>query len=418
MSLKITLRGRCWLGILWLSLVSVAVAEDGQSFPQPPGIVIDHSPASSGLYIGSPSLAVLSNGTYLASHDLFGPKSLEFERPTTVVFRSLDRGFTWSRTATLPGVFWNNLFAHHGAAYLMGTDRHHGRVVIRRSVDGGGTWTEPRDAGNGLLAGSGQFHTAPMPVVEHGGRLWRAFEDAMGGTEWGKRYRAGMLSVPVDSDLLQATNWTFSTFLSRDAAWLGGRFNAWLEGNAVVGRDGRMLNILRVDTADLPEMAACVEISGDGRVARFNPTNGFMPFPGGAKKFVIRHDKVSDKYWALATPAMDIGATVRPAGVRNRLALMCSADLRTWEIRAMLFHHPDVVRHGFQYPDWDFEGDDIIAVVRTAWDDAEGGARNNHDANYMTFHRFAGFRRMQATREAIATPAASPAPSPNEHPTR
>jgi hypothetical protein len=66
MSLKITLRGRCWLGILWLSLVSVAVAEDGQSFPQPPGIVIDHSPASSGLYIGSPSLAVLSNGTYLA----------------------------------------------------------------------------------------------------------------------------------------------------------------------------------------------------------------------------------------------------------------------------------------------------------------------------------------------------------------
>src|SRR5512138_3152415 len=44
--------------------------------PRVPGVVIDHRPASSGLYIGSPSLVVLTNGDYLASHDLFGPKSL------------------------------------------------------------------------------------------------------------------------------------------------------------------------------------------------------------------------------------------------------------------------------------------------------------------------------------------------------
>ena len=57
-----------------------------------PGVVIDHSPAASGLYIGSPGLAVLPNGDYLASHDLFGPKSREHECPTTRVFRSADRG--------------------------------------------------------------------------------------------------------------------------------------------------------------------------------------------------------------------------------------------------------------------------------------------------------------------------------------
>jgi len=44
--------------------------------------------------------------------------------------------------------------------------------------------------------------------------------------------------------------------------------------------------------------------------------------------------------------------------------------------------------------DWQFDGEDIIAACRTAFDDAEGGAHNNHDANYLTFHRFANFRRL------------------------
>jgi hypothetical protein len=44
-----------------------------------PGVVIDHVPATSGLYIGSPSLAILPKGDYVASHDFFGPKSGEFK---------------------------------------------------------------------------------------------------------------------------------------------------------------------------------------------------------------------------------------------------------------------------------------------------------------------------------------------------
>lgn len=35
------------------------------------GTVIGYSPSSSDLYIGSPSIAVLANGHYLASHDFF-----------------------------------------------------------------------------------------------------------------------------------------------------------------------------------------------------------------------------------------------------------------------------------------------------------------------------------------------------------
>jgi len=40
-----------------------------------PGIVVAYSPASSGKYIGSPSIAIMPNGDYVASHDFFGPKS-------------------------------------------------------------------------------------------------------------------------------------------------------------------------------------------------------------------------------------------------------------------------------------------------------------------------------------------------------
>ena len=38
-----------------------------------PGVVIDHSPKSSGKYIGSPSIAILPNGDYLEWRALPGP---------------------------------------------------------------------------------------------------------------------------------------------------------------------------------------------------------------------------------------------------------------------------------------------------------------------------------------------------------
>ena len=36
-----------------------------------PGVVINYSPASTREFIGSPSIAVLPNGHYVASHDFF-----------------------------------------------------------------------------------------------------------------------------------------------------------------------------------------------------------------------------------------------------------------------------------------------------------------------------------------------------------
>ncbi len=359
----------------------------------PPGVVINHSPQATGLYIGSPSITILPNGDYLAAHDFFGPESNEHECATAVVYRSSDDGWRWEEVTRLQCLFWPKLFTHHDNVYIMGVEKHHGRIVIRRSTDNGETWTTPRNATTGLLTPEGEYHTAPMPILEHDGRLWRAFEDASGGERWGERYMAGMLSIPEDADLLRAANWTFSNFIQRDPDWLPGDFRGWLEGNALLDRDGTVVNMLRVDTPGYPEKAAIVTISDDGKTASFDPETGFVDFPGGAKKFTIRYDEESDLYWSLATIVPPHHQNEeRPARVRNTLALVCSEDLRNWQTTSTLFYRPEVETHGFQYVDWLFEEDDIIAVCRTAHDDGIGGARNNHDANFMTFHRIRNFR--------------------------
>ncbi len=362
--------------------------------PDVPGVVIDHIPASSGIYIGSPSLAVLPGGDYVASHDEFGPKSRERKLAVSHVFRSGDRGRTWKRISTVEGAFWSKLFVHRGALYFIGTDRHYGNAVIRRSDDGGATWTSPTDGRNGLLRDDGEYHCAPMPVIEHGGRLWHGMERRDPPAGWGVNFRAGMFSVPVDADLLDASRWTFSGFLPSDRSWNGGDMGGWLEGNAVVAPDGGLVDVLRVQTRSPDEKAALVRISPDGKSASFDPAEGFVRFPGGAKKFAIRFDPQTKMYWSLATIVHERHRAPNPGGIRNTLALTRSADLREWEVRCILLYHPDVKKHGFQYVDWLFDGEDLIAACRTACDDGQGGAHNNHDANYLTFHRFGNFRRL------------------------
>ncbi len=347
----------------------------GQRYALVPGVVIDCSPASTRAYIGSPSIAVLPNGDYVASHDFFGPGS---SNNRTAVFRSGDRGKLWKKVAEIEGQWWSTLFVHRAALYLLGTSREYGDVVIRRSRDEGETWTTPTNQATGRLRDDGQYHCAPTPLLEHRGRLWRGIERREPPTGWGVNFRAGMMSARVDADLIDSASWTFSNFLPGDTNWLGGGFGGWLEGNAVATRDGRLLDILRVDTPGCPEKAALVQISSDGRVAVLDTPQRFIDFPGGAKKFTIRYDAASEHYWSLATVTESLprgsAAVKRPAGIRNTLALTCSSDLIRWEVRRILLHHPDTLSHGFQYVDWLFDGDDLIAVCRTAFDD-QGGQR-------------------------------------------
>src|SRR5262249_34272400 len=154
---------------------------------------------------------------------------------------------------------------------LIGTNRGYGHCVIRRSKDGGKTWTTPRDKDSGLLLADGKYHCAPVPVLIHEGRLWRAMEDAEGPGGWGAHFRSVVMSAAVDADLLSAASWTCSDRLARDPSWLEGKFGGWLEGNALADPDGKVVNILRADYRAGAEKAAVVRISDDGMKATFDP---------------------------------------------------------------------------------------------------------------------------------------------------
>ncbi len=369
----------------------------------PPGVIVSQSPDTSRVYVGSPSIAVLPDGSYVASHDFFGPGT---SKDTTVVFRSTDRGLHWEKLCELRGQWWSSLFVHDGLLYTMGTSGPGGGVAIRRSDDGGRNWTTPADETTGLLRTGGRHHCAPVPVIEWRGRLWRAYEWKLPG-EGLAGNRVFLISAPVGADLLRADSWRASECLQ----WPSGtHYRGWREGNVVVGPDDNLAVVIRVDELRRGGMAGMLHLMSDGQTLAFDPARDFIRFPGGCKKFTVRHDPVSNRYWSLTNWAQEKDMPPKALNVermRNTLALISSADLRNWTVEAVVLYHPDVRNVGFQYADWQFEGEDIVAAVRTAF----GGATNCHNANYMTFHRIPNFRRVTATRSTSGhTPAACKRP--------
>lgn len=207
------------------------------------------------------------------------------------------------------------------------------------------------------------------------------------GGSWGN-FDALVVSIPVDADLLRAENWTFSRRLPKPDGI------AWLEGNVLRDPEGNLVNVLRTNGA-VADRAAVVRVDAGGTLA-FDPSGNFVDMPGGGAKFTIRYDGKTARYWALVNRQTD------PDAYRNHLVLVSSADLRRWRDEITVLFHPDRAKHAWQYADWLFEGDDIVFVSRTAFDDGAGGARRAHDANFMTFHRIRDFRGHRGTTTAGA----------------
>lgn len=390
-------------------LAALASAGRAQSGP-PPGVVVAASPDPERAYIGTPALALLPDGRYLAAHDFFGKNLALTDR--TRIFVSEDRGATWTQVSELAGQAWFSLFVHRGALYLHGTASRYGDLTIRRSDDGGRTWTDPRDARTGLLR-RGRYHGAPVPVVVHAGRIWRAVEERVNDLQWPLHFAALAASAPEAADLLDAANWTYTNAVRFDPAWYNGRRPGWLEGNVVVTPEGTLANFLRVHTEPRPEDAfasaggargipryevgARAEISADGRTLGFDPATGLIHLPGSQSKFTIRFDPRTKRYWALiqkiTLPHEGRDWKTSPIHQRNVLLLTSSADLKSWREESIVLRWREGQmlsggdRVAWQYLDWQFDGEDIVAVSRTSW-----GGQSYHNANFMTFHRVPAFR--------------------------
>ena len=212
------------------------------------------------------------------------------------------------------------------------------------------------------------------------------------GQEWGwGPSSALMTSISCEADLLDAGQWNFSNEIRYDSSWKEGA-TAWLEGNAVVTREGEVKDILRVAYGP-DDVAAMTSVSEDGKIMTFNPEKDFIKLPGAGKKFTIRYDKKSKKYWTLSNFILEKDRHNMDGGaIRNTQVLMCSDNLTEWCIKDTVLTCDQPELYGFQYVDWQFDGKDIVFVSRTAWRDKTGNPPRQHDANYMTFHRIRNFR--------------------------
>ncbi|RKN78997.1 sialidase family protein [Paenibacillus ginsengarvi] len=347
--------------------------------------------ASTGIFLSSPSLLRLDENTLLVTHDYSGPNS---PHRKTSVHRSTDNGQTWEHVVMLDGIYWASLFAHEGSIYLLGTSGPLESIVIRKSDDGGTSWTTASDASSGLLfpggsTGPSAYHTAPTPVLRAKGRLYKAFE-SNSPYVWPQNFKALVISAPENSDLLNAANWIKTNELALNPAWLPPSWSAsrpgWLEGNMVQAPNGDILNVIRLNSEPVVDKAAIIKLSSDNTSISFDPAEGFIDFPGGMHKFTIRYDAESRLYAAL------VNDNAYPFAVqqRNRLSLYTSPDLLHWSFAKLLIRDDSqlsvpysIAKVGFQYADWHWDGDDIIFAARTSYD----GADTYHNANRITFHR-------------------------------
>lgn len=343
----------------------------------------------SGRSPASPSIVKLPDGRLVVSHDVYWGDA---GQNLSLIFRSDDDGRTWQFLTYLYPCFWGKLFVHRDELYMLATSTEYGALQIGKSVDGGETWTRPTVLIDGGTREQGGPHKAPMPVIAYRDRLWTSID--YGAWKAGG-HRTGLLSAPVEADLLDHASWTVTPFLPYDPNWpgaiQGGTLPNLLEGNAVVAPDGRLVIIPRYQTSGgVPHYGRTILLYADVDRPEASLTFGkAIDFHGNMSKFTVRYDEQSGKYWAL------VNRVTGPSAVqRNILTLVCSSDIENWEIVTDLLDYehngwPED-RHlvGFQYVDWMIDGEDILFVSRTAIN----GAYNFHNANYITFHQIPNFR--------------------------
>lgn len=385
--------GRKYTTLLFAQQLSVA----GVTVP---GTVIAQVPVLRGSNINNVSMTILPGGEYIAScTGATGPGA----RGVTL-FTSQDKGRTWKMLSQdnldANGIAnYNNIFVHDGTLYMMGTGVGGQDVLITRSTDNGRTWSYPSGEQDGVLL-RGSYHSSSVPVVVSGGRIWRAMESVSDNKK-----SAFVMSAPADADLLRADSWTSTNTFAIEASTDTGdaSISEAIEGNMVATPEGKLYNILRASSTTT-SMKACKLTVTDETELKYGGVNDMINLPGGGKKFTIRYDERSRRYWAITNPASSNTNGMEHNGiyangitydlVRNRMVLCYSTDLSTWIQYKGIVSDVDPFFHGFQYADWMFDGDDIVAVCRMACPESRGLPVRQHDANFMAFFRIRDFRNL------------------------
>jgi hypothetical protein len=165
----------------------------------------------------------------------------------------------------------------------------------------------------------------------------------------------------------------------------------------VVGPDSEVYNLLRVNHQTKPfhNVAGLTKLVGE-TLTFVKYVNG----PFGTSKFVVRRHDGTGVYYSLSTDVTPEAAADGRMNDRNHLVLATSPDMVAWRTCRTVLHddtgfdaNQSALFTGFEYPDWIFDGDDIIAAVRTAY----RGAVSAGSSNRLTTIRVPGFASACAT---------------------
>jgi hypothetical protein len=377
--------------VIVLAALIISNAARGDIFDSVPGTVINYiqSPVRlfgypiSPVYISDPSIVVLPNGDYIASHARFGSGSNSTDSGETSVFRSSDKGQSWTFLVTLNGILRGSLFVHNNDLYILGAEAEGKPAVIRKSTDSGTTWTEPVSSTTGLLSIFGPG-TPNNPVVFNN-RIWS------GATR-------RLYSAAVTSDLLKASSWSMTNEPSNEGHPFGDLWQGWTEGQAVASPFTGAYILPKIRA--LPHTALIRATSPTSISFYAASLNAFPSLPGGEKKFGASYDSVSGRFYILSNPVLDVhaGGSTPPELVRTAAAILSSRDLIYWDVEKIFLFTENLDNgsfgEGFQYFNFDIDGEDMAVASRTAFD-VGGGQRKpprGHDSNLLTFHRIEDFR--------------------------
>ncbi len=348
-----------------------------------------------GWWIGYSPIVRLPSGKLIVAQHVFGQ-----EDPIVILFSSKDEGKTWQYVIEMVPFSQPRLFLHNDKLYITGSSVGVGGAAIAESSDEGKTWTEPTVLIRGMHnkskffdGNSAHFHSTPE--VFHNGRIYFAFEVGTWGLWNDDAYECRMISAPLDSNLLDKNNWEYTpgcVFDHSDFDIPDADFLTAMEGNAMVGPDGEIYNMVRFDAVyghvkkgvrkeEINLMLLYKLKNMDEPLEYVGPVSAKV---GNRHGFHILKDDVTGYYFMVHNE--ETPATI---GMRNILSLSVSKDMLHWEKKATLI---DIRNAPFQstvsQPAFIFDGDDLLYTSRTSW----GKFYNQHNSNMATFHKLKNFR--------------------------
>lgn len=402
-------------------------------------VVVYESPKPEAVFAYSPGLAVLPDGTLVATfdheHTVKDETCPDGSPLKGRICTSSDGGRTWVQRAAMP-IYHARPFVAGNSVYVLG---HNMNLGVMRSDDGGVTWSNVS-----WLSKDQEWHQAPCNVHYCRGRVYLVMERVTDPSwpEWPVHIMAPVLmSAPVNADLTQRDAWTFSSEITyREVIAEYGKPNligvpfftkgdvtpdipddhrpmatpGWLETNVVQFTDpnhiwfdpnGRTFHlwmrahtgstnyaaILKaVESEDAKSITVSVEKAPSGEPIVF------VPCPGGHMKFHILYDEPSQRFWMLTTQPTD--SMTRPdrlpaerfnlpSNERQRLVLYFSRNCMDWCFAGRV---DDTGAYGQSrhYASMVIRGDDLCVLSRSG----DERAKSAHDTNLITFHTVRGFR--------------------------